>query len=194
RSRRLVHLAEDEGGLVAHARLRELAPERSSLTGPLTHTAEDGVATELGRDVADELGDDDGLADACTAEDADLTTLGERCDEIDDLGPGLEHLNRGRLILEGGRRLVDRASLRRLHLAHLVDGIAGDVEDAAERARSDRNRDRLTGIADRRTAAQAVRRAHGDGANAVVAEVLLHLEHEPGTIVQLGLERVVDFG
>src|SRR5690606_23113997 len=98
-SRRLVHLAEDQGSLVTNARFLELAPERGALTGTLAHAAEHRVATELGGDVADELGDDNGLADAGAAEDADLTALGERGDEVDDLRAGLEHFDRGRLVL-----------------------------------------------------------------------------------------------
>ena len=39
----------------------------------------------LGRDVADQLGDDDRLADTGAAEDAGLAALGKRGDEVDDL-------------------------------------------------------------------------------------------------------------
>ena len=59
-----------------------------------------------------------------------------------------------------------------------VDGLAEDVEDAAERGLADGHRDRLAEVADFDATGEAVGRVHGDGAHAVVAEVLLHLEHE----------------
>ena len=43
-------------------------------------------------DVVDQLHDDDGLADAGTAEQADLAALQIRLEQVDDLDPGLEHL------------------------------------------------------------------------------------------------------
>ena len=65
-------------------------------------------------DVADELLDDDGLADAGAAEDADLAALGEGADEVDDLDAGLEDLGRGRLLVERGRGAVDGIALSRV--------------------------------------------------------------------------------
>ena len=112
-SRRLVHLTEDEHRLVGDARLLHLAPELGALAGALAHAGEDGVAAVLGRDVADQLGDDDRLADAGAAEDAGLAALGEGGDQVDDLDAGLEDLDRGRLVLEARRRPVDRIARRR---------------------------------------------------------------------------------
>ena len=45
---------------------------------------------------------------------------------------------------------------------------------------------------DLHAAAQAVGRAHRDGAHPVVAEVLLHLQGEDAAVVELDLEGVVD--
>ena len=63
--------------------------------------------------VADEFLDDDGLADAGAAEDADLAAFGERADQVDDLDAGLEDLGLGRLLVERGSRAVDRQPLGR---------------------------------------------------------------------------------
>ena len=52
------------------------------------------------RDVVDEFHDRYGLADARTAEDCRLSTLGEWRDEVDDLDPRLEHFCLGGLLLE----------------------------------------------------------------------------------------------
>ena len=79
RAGRLVHLAED------HARScrctpdsLHLEPEVVALAGALAHAGEDGVAAVLGGDVADQLLDDDRLADAGAAEQADLAAARER--------------------------------------------------------------------------------------------------------------------
>ena len=51
-------------------------------------------------DVVDQLLNDDGLADAGAAEEADLAALQEWLDEVDDLDAGLEHLFAGGLLFE----------------------------------------------------------------------------------------------
>jgi hypothetical protein len=90
----LVHLPEGHDGLRDDARLGHLVEQVVALTGALADACEHGVATVLLGDVADQLLDDDGLAHAGAAEEADLAALGERADEVDDLDAGLEHLVR----------------------------------------------------------------------------------------------------
>jgi hypothetical protein len=76
--RRLVHLPVDEGGAgddgvaVRELRLLHLEVEVVALARPLADAAEHRHAAVLLRDVVDELHDDDGLADAGAAEQADL--------------------------------------------------------------------------------------------------------------------------
>ena len=65
-----------------------------ALAGALAHAGEDRVAAVLGGDVADQLLDDDRLADAGAAEHADLAALAEGRDQVDDLDAGLEDLER----------------------------------------------------------------------------------------------------
>ena len=60
-------------------------------------------------------------------------------------------------------------------LLALVDHVAEDVEDPAERRVADRNADRRARVLDVHAARKAVGGVHGDRAHAVVAEVLLHL-------------------
>ena len=78
-----------------------------------------------------------------------------------------------------------------LDRAGLVDRLADDVHDAAERLVADRHRDRLAGVGDFLAAHQALGGVHGDGAHGVLAEMLRHLEHQPLAVV-LRLERVQD--
>ena len=108
----LVHLAEDEGGLVDDARLLHLVPHVVAFAGALADAGEDGEAAVLGGDVADQLLDDDGLAGAGAAVGADLATLGEGGDEVDDLDAGLEDLRRVvSRSSKAGRGAVDRPVL-----------------------------------------------------------------------------------
>ena len=78
-----------------------------------------------------------------------------------------------------GAVAVDRPALLDLDRLALVDDVAEHVEDAAERHLADGHRDRAAGVLDLHAAGQAVGRVHGDRADAVVAEVLLHLADEP---------------
>ena len=133
RSRRLVHLAEDERGLLDHARLRHLAPEVVALARALAHAGEDGEALVLGGDVADQLLDEHGLAHAGTAEEADLAALDVRREQVDDLDAGLEDLD-GRLeLLEARRAAGGSASARPRPSSPSSIGRAEDVEDPPER-------------------------------------------------------------
>jgi hypothetical protein len=75
--------------------------------------------------------------------------------------------------------------------AALVDRLADDVHDAAERLGADRHADLRAGGADRLAAGEAVGRVHGDGADRVLAEVLGDLEDQAVAVV-VGLERRQD--
>src|SRR5690606_15260184 len=97
------------------ARLLHLVDEVVALTGALTDAREHRHTTVVLCDALDHLLDEDGLADARTAEEADLATLHIRREEVDDLDAGLEQLG---LRLE----LVERRGLA-------VDGPAlGDLD------------------------------------------------------------------
>ena len=72
-----------------------LAPKVIALTGAFTDTAEYGVAAELTCNTGDHLLDDDGLAYASTAKQADLAAADEWAEQIDDLDAGLENLGPG---------------------------------------------------------------------------------------------------
>ena len=114
RAGRLRHLAVDERGLallevleVDDPRLLELQPEVVALARALADAREHRDAAVLLGQVVDELLDDDGLADAGAAEQADLAAAQVGLDEVDDLDAGLEHLERRGLLLEGGGGAVD---------------------------------------------------------------------------------------
>ena len=78
---------------------------------------------------------------------------------------------------------VDRAAL--------VDRLADDVDDPAERHRADRHGDLRAGVGHRLAAGQPVGRVHRDGADGVLTEMLRHFEHQAVAVV-VGLERRED--
>ncbi len=91
-ARRLVHLAEHEGGLADDAGLLHLGDEVVALTGALADTGEHRHTTVVLGDARDHLLDEHGLADAGSTEQADLAALDVRREQVDDLDAGLEHL------------------------------------------------------------------------------------------------------
>ena len=149
RAGRLVHLAEDEHRLVDDARLLHLEPEVVALARALAHAAEGRQAAVLLGEVVDELLDEDRLADAGAAEQADLAALGVGREQVDDLDAGLEHLGGRGEVLDvrapgGGSASAPRprpSSPRSIVLAE-------QVEDAAERHLADRHGDRAAGVGD----------------------------------------------
>ena len=146
RSRRLVHLPVDERDLVDHLRLGHLEEEVVALAGALADAGEDGDAAVLAGDVVDQLLDQDGLARAGAAEEADLAALHVRSDQVDDLEAGLEDLDRRREVAEGRRVTVDRPALdilpsRLLVVDRLTDHVPTVTSAACGRGtRSERHR------------------------------------------------------
>ena len=179
-ARRLVHLAEDEGGLPEDAGLLHLDHQVVALTGALADTGEHRHTTVVARDAGDHLLDEHGLADARTAEQADLAALHVRGEQVDDLDAGLEHLGLGLELVEGRGGAVDAPALLGLEGLALgeVHDLTGGVEDLAQGDVADGHGDRAAGVLHRGAADQAVGRLQGDGAHHVVADVLRDLEVE----------------
>src|SRR4029078_715252 len=89
---------------IENLRLLELEPEVVAFARALAHAGEHGNAAVVLGQVVDELLNDDGLAHAGAAEQADLAAAQVGLDEGDDLDPGVEHLEPPRLSRAGRRR------------------------------------------------------------------------------------------
>ena len=185
RARRLVHLAEDERGLVEDTRLFHFADEVVALTGTLADASEHGDAAVILGHALDHLLNEDGLADARTAEKANLAALHVGGQQVDDLDAGLEHLG-ARLELVKGRGLaVDRPALGDLEGLALceVEDVTGHIKNVALRDVADGHGDRGTGVSDGSATHEAVGGLQRDGTHEVVAEVLGNLEcHREGRL------------
>ncbi len=92
-SRGLVHLTVNQSRLVENAGVFHLMPEIVALTGPLTDTGENRITAVLLTNVVDQLHDQNGLADTCTAEQADLAATSVGRKQVDDFDPGFKRFN-----------------------------------------------------------------------------------------------------
>ena len=115
-ARGFVHLSEYQCGLVRYTAFPHLLPEIIALTASLTDTGEDGIAAVLHGNVVNELLNQNGFANAGTAEQADLTALGIGLQQVNDLDAGLQYFNGGTLLGKG----------RGIPVNALVLGICGD--------------------------------------------------------------------
>ena len=176
----LVHLAEDQRGLVQDAGGVHLAPEVAALTGALADAGEDGVAAVLGGHVVDQFLDQDGLADACAAEQTDLAALGVGGQQVDDLDARFQNLSSGLLLCKAGGLAVDGPVRHIVHRALAVDGAAQRVEHTAQRGLAHRGSQAVAGGGDFHTLAQTFAGREHDAAHRRFVDVLRHLHRALG--------------
>mmetsp|Transcript_51526 Transcript_51526/g.154029 ORF Transcript_51526/g.154029 Transcript_51526/m.154029 type:complete len:210 (-) Transcript_51526:163-792(-) len=162
-----------------------------ALTRALPYTGKDAVAAVLQGNVVNELHDDDRLPHTSAAEEADLSALGIGRKQVDDLDAGQELLCRGVHLCERRRGAVDGVELLRLDRPELVDRLADDVDDAAERLLAHGDLDRGTRVLHLLPTSEAVCAIHCDGADHVFSQVLRHLQHQP-VLEALHLQSVED--
>ena len=196
RARRLVHLAEHEGGLVEDPGLAHLDDQVVALTGALADAGEDGHAVVVEGHALDHLLDEDRLSDAGTAEQADLAALDVGGEQVDDLDPRLEHPRLGLELVEGRRLAVDRPALLDLKglVAVEVEALAEHVEHVALGHVSDGDDDGGPRVGDDGAAHEPVGRLHGDAPDDVVSEVLGDLQRHLVGVLALALGGQVDVG
>jgi hypothetical protein len=149
-----------------------------TLTGALTDTGEHGVTTVVHGNVVNQLHDDDGLADSGTTEKSDLTSLGIRSQQVNDLDAGHQNLLRLALLSEERGRSVDRSSHVALNRTLLIDRLADDVQNATKSSRAHRNHDRGTCVLDLLTTDQTLSGLHGNSSDSVLSQVLGNLKHQ----------------
>ena len=182
-SRRLVHLAVDQRCLVQNAALAHFTVQVVALAGALTDAGKDGIAVVGRGDVINQFLNQNGLADTGTAEQTDLAALGIGADQVNDLDAGLENFRGGLLLVKGRSRTVDGPALDVLRRGLLVDGLAQQVEHAAQALVTNGHLDRFAGIHGIRTADKAVGGRHGNAAHDVIANVLGNLNDQLFAVV-----------
>src|SRR5699024_6405951 len=155
-----------------------LVVEVVAFTGTLADTGKHGQTGMLGGDVVDQFQHVDGLADAGTAEQPDLATLGERAQQVDDLDAGFQQFLGAGLVFVAGGLALDRPLFVGFDRTTLVLRLAEYVHDAPQRGCAHRHRNRLAGIFGFDAARQAFSYTHGDTAYDAVTDLLFHFQHQ----------------
>ena len=117
------------------------------------------------------------LANAGPAEEADLAALDVRGEQVENLDAGLQHLGLGLQVIESRRIAMDRPALGDLDGRRIdVEDVTGHVPHVALGDIAHRHSDRGAGVTDLGATAQTVSRLERDGTHDVLADVQGHLE------------------
>ena len=122
--------------------------------------------------------DQHGLANAGTAEQANLAALAVGRQQVDHLDAGLKHLGLGLQLSEEGGGAVDRSGLGGGYWTLLIHRLAEHVEDATEGGLAHRYADWGARINCFHATHQAIGGAHGHSTDSVIAQQLLNLSRE----------------
>ena len=126
------------------------------------------------RDIMDKLHNHDRLSDARAAEKSGLAALRIGFEQVNNFNARFEHFGTGRKIFELRRIAMNRPQKFGLNLLAAIDRLADDINEPPQRIRADGHRDRRAGIDGLHAAHEAVGRIHRNGADAVLAKMLLH--------------------
>ena len=144
-------------------------------------------------DIVDQFHDDNGLADAGAAEQANLAALGVWRQQIDYLDAGGQNFRFRRLIDEGRRGVMDGGAALGYHRAAIVDRVADHIDDTPQGFGSHRHHDWRAGIGDFLAANKTFGGVHGDGANRRLAEMLGHFEDQQA-VAQIAVKGIENGG
>ncbi len=179
RARWFVHLAEHHNGLiddplagVTNLRFLHFKPKVITFACALTNAREAGIAAVKTCESGDKLLNNNGLAYTGTAEQAGLTATNQRTKQVDDLDAGFEQLGLGGQIRHFRWSMVNGFAGGGCNRTQGVDWFPHQIEHATQCGLTNRNRNRLAGVSDGRTALQAVGGAQRDGAKPSAAQML----------------------
>ena len=179
RTRRLVHLAEDQHGSVENTRLAHLQQQLVPFARALADASEHrdaGVGLDHG---ANQLHDDHGLADPGATEHGGLAAARDRREQVDHLDPSLEQLARASLLRERRRGSVDRPAR---HIVGqrwtMIDRFALRIQDPPQHRLADRHAQRLARASHRCATAKPARILQRHRAHAIRIEMALDLDRQ----------------
>ena len=195
----LVHLTVDKGdlgGLVLETddtSLNHLVVQVISLTGSLSDSGKDGVTSMSLGDVVDQFHDQDSLADSSTTKETNLTSLGIRGKEVDNLDTSDKNLLLNAHLLELGGLGVDGLTLGGVNGTPLIDWLTNNIDDSSKGFGSNWDHDGVAGVVDNLATDETLGTVHGNGSDGVLSEVLGNLQNELGASV-LHLKGVKNLG
>ena len=154
--------------------------------------AEDADALVVPDHVVDHLGEQHGLADAGSAEEARLAAALERHEHVDDLDARLEDLGLGGTARQRRRGPMHGAPLDVRQRRSTVDHVAEDVEHAREDPLADRRLQRPAGVLHRHATRETFRRRQSNPAHVMRVTLGQHFDDDSAAIS--GAQHRVDSG
>jgi len=143
-------------------------------------------------DVVDQFHNQDSLADSGTAEETNLTTLGVRGQQVDDLNASDEDFLLDTHLNELWSLSVDGGSLVSFNWTTFIDGLTNDVHDASQCFGTDWDTDGRAGISDFLATNQTLCSVHSNGTDGVFSQVLGDFKNQ-ARLASLDFEGVQDW-
>ncbi len=162
---------------VYHLRFDHLVVKVVPFTGPFADTGKDRETAVSHGDVVDQFHDQNRLADASAAEQADLTALGVGGQQVNNLNAGLQNFRFRGLVGKGRGVTMDGEQGIGLDGADVVLRVAHHIHDASQGLVANRDFDGGAGIDHFLATNQTVGTLHGDGAYRALSKMLRHFQH-----------------
>mmetsp|Transcript_35100 Transcript_35100/g.73103 ORF Transcript_35100/g.73103 Transcript_35100/m.73103 type:complete len:448 (+) Transcript_35100:278-1621(+) len=188
-----VHLPVDKSGLgsiggasgfvnLNHTTFNHFVVKIISLTGTFTNTGEDRVSSVVDGNVVNKFHNNNGFSYTGTTEKTNLSSLGVRGKEINNLDSGHKNVLGTTLFAESRSGTMQRGPLFFfLSLkdgSFFIDGFSDDVDNTSKSQRSDRHLNGSTGIDTLLSTNQTFRGFHGNGTNSVFSQMLGNFQHQ----------------
>ena len=151
-----------------------------TFTGTFTHTSEHGITTVSLSDVVDQLHHVHRLTHTGATKEANLTTLSERADQVDHFDTSFQQFDGSGEFIKFRGFTVNFARFFCANFATVVNRTTEHIHNAAEGLRANWHGDTATSARNLHATLQAFRRAHGNGTNHAVAQLLLHFKCQAG--------------
>merc|ERR1712198_602416 len=146
----------------------------------LSDSSKDRVTSVSLGDVVNQFHDQDSLADSSTTEETNLTSLGIRGKEVDDLDTSDKDLLLDAHLLELGGLGVDGLTLVGGNGAPLIDRLTNNIDDSSKGLGSNRDHDWVTSVVDNLSTDETLGTVHGNSSDGVLSQVLGDLQDELG--------------
>ena len=119
-------------GCIGVFRFLHFKPQIVSFACSLADASEHGVTTEVSCNASNHLLNDDGLADACTTEETDLSTADERAQKIDDLDACWQNFSLWIQVNKLWRLSVDRREIRFANWTAFINNFSKQIENSTK--------------------------------------------------------------
>ena len=143
--------------------------------------------------VVDQLHDEHRLTYTGTAEETNLTTLHVRLEQVDHLDTGGKHLLVRRELVKLRSLAMDRISTLHVQFVHTINRLSDYIHHTALDLLSGRHHDWVACYGNFQATLQAVGIVHGDTANCILTDVLLHLDDQVASVWAFHLQSFVNF-